>query len=499
MLNILLVDDEPISISTVSHILYNMYDGEVTLYTAASASEALDIVRNTSIDLVFTDIRMPGTDGLELTKAILKILPVCEVVILSAYDQKKYLKTAINLNVLRYLQKPVNPAEIIEVTQLVATKRQTLKTMSAPETTDWMQSRLIDILISPHLQPQKTKMLSEHISDPSFFLCKYYCALLVMMDDNDTRTDMLKTIQALTLEKNILQLSKIKNAMDLCILGGNDPTLPASVNDYLAANLPPEIQAKTQICIGSTAETLEGISLSYTNAVVLAEYSFYVKKGIHLFDENASYPDAKKRCDAAVFNADAIPCYEEGFNAFLKSTYTALKESACTPKKSVHILFFSIINHMLIQAKNNGIFCDASLDDIYYMNFLTIDDLYEFSYHFVADHSLYLPINKMAFMIKNYIKQNYSDKQLSIDTIASHFCMSPHYIPKLFKKAFGISIMQYITNIRITAAKTLIQTQDMSIKNIAEAVGYADASYFSRLFKNKTGMTYTEYKKQQSH
>ena len=44
-MNILLVDDEPICVSTVSHILNNMYDGDVTIYTAISASEALDIVK----------------------------------------------------------------------------------------------------------------------------------------------------------------------------------------------------------------------------------------------------------------------------------------------------------------------------------------------------------------------------------------------------------------------------------------------------------------------
>ena len=151
---------------------------------------------------------------------------------------------------------------------------------------------------------------------------------------------------------------------------------------------------------------------------------------------------------------------------------------------------------MIIQAKNNGIQCDASVDDIYYMDFLTIDDLYDFTYNFVKRHSLYLPINKMAFNIKNYINQNYRDKNLSIDTIAAHFYMSPQYIPKLFKKAFDVSIMQYIANTRISAAKALVQTQDMGIKNIAEAVGYDDANYFSRLFKKKTGMTVTEYKKQ---
>ena len=496
-MNILLVDDEPICISTVSHILNTMYDGEVTLHTAASASEALDIARNTKIDLVFTDIRMPNTDGLELAKSILKILPVCEVVILSAYDQKKYLKAAINLNVFRYLQKPINPAEILEVTKLVALKHQTLKTMSVPEKMDMMQGKIIDILISQNYQPQKLKLLTEHILDSKFFLCKYYTAVLIMTENNDTSSYVSKIIQTLTFEKDILALKTFKNAMTLYLFGSNDTNLSETLKNYFETTLSQEISGKIQLCMGNTVENLENISVSYINSCILTEYSFYTAKGIHMFDEKTDSFNPKAPSEVAIFNADEIPCYEDGFNAFLKTTYYSLKQTASTPKKSVHILFFNIINHMLIQAKNNGIICDASMDDIYYMNFLTIDDLYEFSCNFVEDNSLYLPINKMAFNIKNYINQNYKDKNLSIDSIAAHFYMSPQYLPKLFKKAFDISIMQYIANTRISAAKTLIKTQDIGIKNIAEAVGYDDANYFSRLFKKKTGMTYTEYKKQQ--
>lgn len=494
-MNILLVDDEPICVSTVSHILNNMYDGDVTIYTAISASEALDIVKETKIDLVFTDIRMPNTDGLELAKAIMKLSPVCEIVILSAYDQKKYLKTAINLNVLRYLEKPVNPAEIIDVTRLVAAKHQALKTMSVPEKVDMMQSKIAEILISNY-QPQKIKILAEHILDSDFFACKYYCAVLVTTDNDDITSDISKMIKTFMKNSGVLALKTFKKSMILYIFGDNDSNLSQTVKSYFQNNIPAGVCDRIQICIGNTASNLESIANSYINACILSEYSFYTKKGIHLFNEKADYLTENTPCDGAIFNADIIPCYEDGFNAYLKTTYASLKQTASTPKKSVHILFLNIINHMIIQAKNNGIQCDASVDDIYYMDFLTIDDLYDFTYNFVKRHSLYLPINKMAFNIKNYINQNYRDKNLSIDTIAAHFYMSPQYIPKLFKKAFDVSIMQYIANTRISAAKALVQTQDMGIKNIAEAVGYDDANYFSRLFKKKTGMTVTEYKKQ---
>lgn len=498
-MNILLVDDEPICFSTVSHILNNMYDEEVVIYTATSASEAMKIVKETQIDLVFTDIRMPNTDGLELAKSILKISPICEIVILSAYDQKKYLKAAINLNVLRYLQKPVNPTEIIEVVKLVATKHQALQTMSVSEKVDTMQNKIIEILISPNYQTQKIKILAEHIFDSDFFSCKYYAAVLVMTENNDISSIFSQSVQLFTKKQNIMSIKTIKNAMVLYIFGSNTPKLTETLQQSFQDILPADFNKKVQICIGNTVQDLEHIAESYINACILTEYSFYTKKGIHSFNKKEVLFDSRKMCDAAIFNAESIPCYEDGFSAYLESIFTSLKSSASTPKKSVHILFFNIINHMMIQAKNNGVFCDVRMDDIYYLNFLTIDDLYEFTHGFVAKHSLYLPMNKMAFNIKNYIKQNYQHKNLSIDSIAAHFFMSPQYIPKLFKKAFGISITQYISNTRIAAAKTLIKTQDMGIKNIAEAVGYEDANYFSRLFKKKTGMTFTEYKKQQNN
>lgn len=498
-MNILLVDDEPICFSTVSHVLNNMYDKEVTIHTATSAAEALEIVKNTQIDLVFTDIRMPNTDGLELAKSILKISPICEIVILSAYDQKKYLKAAINLNVLRYLQKPVNPAEIIDVVTLVSTKHQALKTMSLSEKMDAMQNKIIEILISPNYQAQKIKILAEHIFDSEFFSCKYYTAVLMMTQNNDISSILAQSVQLVGKQQQLMSLKTEKNAMMLYIFGSNTPKLTETLHQSIQNVIPAEFNDKVQICIGNTVSGLEYIAESYINACILTEYSFYTKKGIHSFHKKEVFFDSQKMCDAAIFNAESIPCYEDGFNAYLETIYSSLKDSASTPKKSVHILFFNIINHMMIQAKNNSVFCDARMDDIYYLNFLTIDDLYDFVRNFVAKNSLYLPMNKMAFNIKNYIKQNYQNKNLSIDSIAAHFFMSPQYIPKLFKKAFGVSITQYISNTRIAAAKTLIKTQDMGIKNIAEAIGYEDANYFSRLFKKKTGMTFTEYKKQQDN
>ena len=121
-MNILLIDDEPAVISTVSFIVNNKCNTEAKVFTAQSREEAISIIKKTKMDLVITDIRLGNDNGLELAKEIIDYCPSCAIVILSAHDRKDYLKTALSLNVLRYIQKPIRASEIIEVVELVASR-----------------------------------------------------------------------------------------------------------------------------------------------------------------------------------------------------------------------------------------------------------------------------------------------------------------------------------------------------------------------------------------
>lgn len=95
--------------------------------------------------------------------------------------------------------------------------------------------------------------------------------------------------------------------------------------------------------------------------------------------------------------------------------------------------------------------------------------------------------------VDEYIKNNFCT-DISIDGIARYFNFNPTYLTKLFKKAKGISPVKYIIMLRIGYAKNLMQThQELNIKQIGEIVGYEDPQYFSRIFKEVTGSSPTEY------
>lgn len=94
--------------------------------------------------------------------------------------------------------------------------------------------------------------------------------------------------------------------------------------------------------------------------------------------------------------------------------------------------------------------------------------------------------------VKAYMKINLA-KPLTIDQIAQTFLISASSLKKIFKTETKTSIMAYFKGLRMTAAKDLISTQDLSITKIATQLGFSSVHHFSTAFKDYTGMTPTKY------
>lgn len=93
----------------------------------------------------------------------------------------------------------------------------------------------------------------------------------------------------------------------------------------------------------------------------------------------------------------------------------------------------------------------------------------------------------------DYMKHHLGET-LTRDEVASQVFLSPSYFGQLFKKTMGIGYNDYLTDLRITHAKKLL-AQNVSIREIATAVGFRDAKYFSEVFYKKTGYVPSEYRR----
>ncbi|MDD4574336.1 MAG: response regulator [Sphaerochaeta sp.] len=101
----------------------------------------------------------------------------------------------------------------------------------------------------------------------------------------------------------------------------------------------------------------------------------------------------------------------------------------------------------------------------------------------------------MMSKVKKYLEHNYMNYDLSLDSVSSLLHINASYLSCIFKRCTGVNFIDYITNLRICAAKESLSDPFKTITEIATSVGYDSSSYFSRAFKKNTGYTPTEYRK----
>jgi AraC-like DNA-binding protein len=104
----------------------------------------------------------------------------------------------------------------------------------------------------------------------------------------------------------------------------------------------------------------------------------------------------------------------------------------------------------------------------------------------------------MLETVKELIEQKFSDINLSQQSIATTVKLSSAYIGKLFKENYKLSITEYINEVRLNHAQALLEQNNYTIAEIMDKCGYANQSYFFRLFKGKVGTTPKEYRMKKS-
>ena len=114
MYKVLIVDDEPIVREGLEFIIDWQDFGFTIVDKAENGRMGLEKINALDPDLVITDVRMPGIDGIEMIRKVRKEGIKTRFIILSGYSDFTYAKDALSLNVLSYLLKPIEEAELIE-------------------------------------------------------------------------------------------------------------------------------------------------------------------------------------------------------------------------------------------------------------------------------------------------------------------------------------------------------------------------------------------------
>ena len=96
--------------------------------------------------------------------------------------------------------------------------------------------------------------------------------------------------------------------------------------------------------------------------------------------------------------------------------------------------------------------------------------------------------------VKSFLDEHYKEK-LSLESVASHFFIDKHYLARLFKEHYGVTLVTYLQQVRITHAKRMLRFTDKSIEEIVLECGIGELNYFSRVFKKLEGVSPSEFRR----
>jgi len=514
MLNMLVVDDDKFERDGVK-FLVDKYGFDLAIAEADSGESALDYIERHEVDILFSDIRMKGMDGLRLAEKVREMGRPIKVIFMSAYGEFEYAQRAIDLKAIRYILKPVQVSEFIKVVsqviQLCEEERQTkaqqerLEESYRKEVRYEKQKLLTDLIIG------KTEVEEQEceLPMPIAGFDGYRYVRMLMLDSRSRFFDRLD----LDFERQLSHL--IRRGFDLVHLNEFQSLLLVEAYEEESKETLTELGQHLirwfremygrdmTVVVSGLVEDAKQLYKEYNAMETMLENKFFFDESTVLLANRASFASTdmttavtealeelvgnlqRSRYDMANLRFDQL------FDMLQNSDHFSVIYVKYVCTEIVKAIFDASAKKNANQFKDNleKIYRTTKLSDLRKV-VLSILEENEAPVDSAGDST-----SKAIEEVVRTIEREYAS-DLSLDSLAEKVFLSPSYLSYLFKKQKGISINKYITLFRMEQAKQLLLTTNRKIVDIGKDVGYVNFPYFSSLFKNHYGKTPSQFREE---
>ncbi|HHW01086.1 MAG TPA: response regulator [Clostridiaceae bacterium] len=537
MYTLLFVEDE----YNVRKAIINTIDwsslGFTVIGEAENGLEAIDIVEKCNPDVIITDIKMPFMDGIEFAKLVREINPVTKIVFLTGFNEFDYAISAIKLNVIEYLSKPVSAEKmrdtLISIKQKLDEESNNLRNIeilkqnyieSLPIIRTGFLLSLITSYTSSAQIYNNIKKLSLNLNGP------WYLIFTVRIDRGSTID--LKGIDSIE-DIDVIFPSLVniaKRVSDKYLLnetfeyGENIVTILSDTKENIenyAEILMHEIQQSINknyglpviIGVSNMFRNLEEAKKEYDNSVTALSYCSLMgtNKAIYLRDIEPAKGikfvfDEKKEME---FSSILKTGTKDNLFRFISDIFNDLAAKGAT-FSDFQICIIEMITTLIKTAQNSISDFTEKMD----INMSLILDIYksqtidEVQYNFKklcckVMECIDLERQDMTAVLVNkgyeYMKSNYSDPELSLRTVSKYLHISSNYFSIIFKRVIGEPFKNVLIRIRMEKAYELLSATNMRILEVAKEVGYNDQHYFSYSFKKYFNISPSEMRSRRSN
>lgn len=524
---LLIVDDEPRQRRFLVNTIRELRP-DYCVEEARNGREALQMIASHPITAIITDIHMPLLDGLTFVDECKKIKEQIMVVFLSAYTNFDYAQRALRLGAVDYVVKPLNKAklnEILEKLEYMEAERSAEKELqnSLKKQLDTAlpvyQENLLHRLLQGNASADALGELVTLLNRAPYHLVLVFKPDLESLPDALAGEDLKEICSNIRLRINE-RFSPACGCL-FCPAEGRESSFAAVLLEEVPVD-PDDAAFAAQMNL-----LLQEINLDYgiTWSVAGAACS-----GMPEQEAPRAYTQALKKLDAAFFEGFGRyygkPVQENGTGPSHNHTDEKLLAEAVASMDSMRA--HEILNRVFQQLE------DTNCSSTEYKTYLWYVFLYVCKQNQLAlDTNYFLTMNERVksrlldcqtkaatqtaaiamleqllleiesrtqaaseealIASRQYIKAHYRD-DLSRDEVAARFHFSSSYFSLVFKRTFGVTFSEYLTELRMESAVQLLGNGRNSLVTIAREVGYHDVKYFLRVFKKYFKCTPLEYR-----
>lgn len=533
MFQLLIIDDEIEILEWLKELFDGGKEEEICVYTASSGKKAIEILDHVRCDVVLTDIKMPGMDGLELYGRVKENWPMTRVVFLTGYSDHEVLYQVVQNKQVRYLMKTESPQKIVdtvwnEYRELRAYQEdlmeQNKRNVLLLKAKYWFQREIIMKIIRQELSGEE---IDARIREGEFSVKSQYPVLLFLgrtgyqagMVSSGIQEDLLFLLQehmpgilngaAWLLESNY-------------VFGYVQPKMLGEYTDWVRTQ---------RLCVGM----LENVQDVF-NRARKEEISFVVCEEAAQFNElgrvffllkeylgrMAREPEqgvltvgnkliADERMDTRN-SFVRIPMleklleqgsYEESRGVLGEITRPLLTGRSMHDMTALQ-LYYKISMVFLEHIDSNGWMENVP----FYIGVYPLTRVDDFrSWDEAVDYLMQMTFvlerialesdednrNMAIERVEHYIREHLQE-DLGLQVLAEVGSFNASYLSRIFKQKYHCNLWDYIARERIQRAKELLVETDEKIYSIGERVGYQAVGSFNRVFKKLEGMSPAEYR-----
>ena len=470
---------------------------------------ALEILKDFEPNILLTDVRMPRLNGIDLAFKARELYPNCMILFMSGYSDNEYLQSAIKLQAINYVAKPIEIEELEENLNNASlefvkntTIHNSIEHTIANEISSIENSEAVNSIISSYF----SKDFNDKLVDGQYVsvLIKIY----KIIPNKHLFIDKIREIihgcglegfVSMQNEKDIvLQIffsKNIKSIHNSNVFQSFFATLDEYIKNY----------SHFYIFVGSIVANMQDMHKSYASASSLDTLSFFKDYNSVIYFEEVPH----KTC--ATIDPNAYSAFKRNLNnedkqAVLSDINNITSEfmlNCGTDINEIKNVYNKLLLHIFNFCHSRNINLNNSVNENTSFNtILQFNNIFEIKHYMleiIKDVFLCLKekniYNEPALNIIKYINEHYNSYDLSLEDISKNTFLTPAYICVIFKDFTGKTVNKYITEYRIMQAKELLKDSNIKMNDIALKVGYRDGNYFAKIFKKETGYSPSEYRR----